>query len=61
MYLDYPDAYCSRYCTDENELLYLMRTSYGLRSTEESVLRLVADGCDGHATERICQLIRQMA
>ena len=61
MYLDYPDAYCSRYCTDENELLYLMRTSYGLRSTEENVLKLVADGCDGHATERICDLIRQMA
>lgn len=60
MYMDYPDAYCSRYCTDENELLYMLRTSYGLRKTEKDVLSRVADGCDGNATERICMLIHGM-
>ena len=61
MYLRYPDEYCSRYCTGEEELLHLLRTSYGLKNTEKSVLRLVADGCDGNATERVCMLIEGMA
>ena len=61
MYLDYPYQYSSRYCTNEKDLLHLLRTSYGLRSTEERVLHFVADACDGNATERVCDLIRQMA
>ena len=60
MYLDYPGEYCSRYCTDEAELLHLLRKSYGLRGTEERVIRKVADMCDGNATERVCGLIRQI-
>lgn len=61
MYLDYPLEYCSRYCTDEKALLYFLRTSYDLRNTERSVLHLVADACDGNATERACRLIHSMA
>jgi len=61
MYLSYPDEYCSRYCTDEKALLYFLRTSWDLRSTERSVLHQVADACDGNATERVCMLIKSMA
>ena len=61
MYLDYPWQYCSRYCADEEGLLYHLRHADGLRETEKECLRLVADACDGHATERICTLIRQLA
>ena len=61
MYLDYPQQYCSRYCTDEQELLNTIREANELTVTEYGVLRLVADGCDGHATERICRLIHSMA
>ena len=61
MYLDYPEEYCSRYCTDEKTLLYFLRTSYDLRAAERSVLHLVADACDGNATERVCMLIKSMA
>jgi len=61
MYLDYPWQYCSRYCADEEGLLYHLRQANGLRETEMECLRLVADACDGHATERTCSLIRQLA
>lgn len=61
MYLNYPEEYCSRYCTDEEALLYFLRTSYDLRTTERSVLHQVADACDGNATKRVCQLIHSMA
>ena len=61
MYMEYPDVYCSRYCTDEEGLLYHLRTADGLRNTEREVLRLVADACDGHATERVCGLIWGLA
>ncbi len=61
MYLDYPGQYCSRYCTDEKELLRTVREAKELTVTEYGVLRLVADGCDGHATEKVCRLIKSMA
>lgn len=61
MYLNYPEEYCSRYCTDEEALLYFLRTSYDLRAAERSVLHQVADACDGNATERVCMLISGMA
>lgn len=61
MYLKYPEAYCSQYCTDEKELLQALRKAEGLQETERNVLQLVADACDGKATERICMLISGMA
>ena len=62
MYLEYPEQYCSRYCTDETGLLYHIRAAVacGLRDTERACINLVADCCDGHATERVCELIRQL-
>lgn len=61
MYLEYPEQYCSRYCTDEEGLLYHLRAAEGLRDTERACIDLVADACDGHATERVCRLIHQLA
>lgn len=61
MYLKYPEQYCSRYVTNEHDLLDVLRTADRLNKTERECLRLVADACDGNATGRICQLIHQMA
>lgn len=60
MYLRYPDQYCSRYCTNEQELLKAIREANSLTETENDCVRLIADACDGHATERVCDLIRSM-
>ena len=60
MYLDYPGQYCSRYCTDEKTLLSMLREADSLNETERECIRLVAGACDGHATERVCDLIRSL-
>ena len=60
MYMDYPSQYSSRYATNEHDLIDLLRNSYSLRATEKECLRIVADMCDGHSCERICQLIDQL-
>lgn len=61
MYLRYPEQYTSRYCTDEWQMLKALREANGLNKTETECLRLVADACDGHATERVCALIDEMS
>lgn len=61
MYLDYPYQYCSRYATNERELLELIRTADGLTKTERDVTELLAGACDGHSVERIIELIRSIA
>lgn len=60
MYLNYPDQYSSRYCRDEKTLIELMRSADGLTQTEHDCLKIVADACDGHATERIIDLINRL-
>ena len=60
MYLDYPGQYCSRYCTDEQGLLSMLRAADKLTETERECIRHVADACDGHACERVCDLIRSL-
>lgn len=60
MYLDYPSAYSSRYATNETELLQHLRSATNLTHTEEQCIKHVADMCDGHATERILQLINKL-
>lgn len=57
MYMNYPEEYSSRYCTDEDGLIYHMRSADRLSDTELSCIHKVADMCDGHAAERICNLI----
>lgn len=60
MYLQYPDQYCSRYATNERELLELMRSAKRLRKTEKLCRDYVADMCDGHSCERICKFIEEV-
>lgn len=65
MYLDYPSQYSSRWLdAEDNEagLLDAVRKAAadGMSDTERDCLSLVADMCDGHAAERVCQLIREM-
>ena len=59
MYLDYPLRYCSRYATNEAELLGLIREADGLTQVERDVTRYIAGACDGHSTERVINLIRE--
>jgi CDP-ribitol ribitolphosphotransferase len=63
MYLDYPYEYTAVYATDELELLGAMRYRADLRrldSSEKKCIRKIADACDGHSCERICELIKEM-
>lgn len=59
MYFKYPDAYSSRYCTSEYDMIRMAREAHGLNDTEKAIIHTVADMCDGHATERICNLIQE--
>lgn len=59
MYLDYPYQYSSRWCNTEQELLSVMRKADTLTAVEKECRTLVADACDGHSAERICELIRR--
>lgn len=59
MYLSYPEDYCSRYATNERDLVRLLREADGLTATERVVINEMADACDGHSCERICELIER--
>jgi len=60
MYLEYPGDYTDRYCNTETELIRLCRAADGLSETEKRCMHRVAGACDGHSTERVCELIRSM-
>lgn len=60
MYLDYPYEYSSRYCTNEDDLILLMKTAYGQTDVERRCRQKTAGMCDGHSTERVVKLIREM-
>lgn len=60
MYMNYPGEYSSMHCTDEQELIDLLRNANGLTETEKQCIQKVANACDGHACERINRLIHQM-
>lgn len=66
MYLDYPNDYSDRTITaegNESALLDMLREAaqYGITKAEQRSIELVSDMCDGHSTERVCDLIRGMA
>ena len=60
MYLHYPFGYCSRYATNEHDMILQARLADGLSDTEYACRDLVADKCDGHACERLCRLIDKL-
>lgn len=60
MYLDYPLQYCSRFAITEEGMLNMMRFANSITQTEKSCINSLADMCDGHSCERICNLIDTM-
>ena len=60
MYLDYPYEYASRYCTNEMDLLQLIRYADGPREEDRECIAKTAAACDGHSSERVCELIRSI-
>lgn len=60
MYLPYPEGYASRYCTTERELIDVIRDADGQGIEDIACLEKTANACDGHATERVRDLIRSM-
>lgn len=66
MYYDYPDFYSSRWLDverNEEALVMSLRLAaqFGMTKVERDCIRTVAGACDGHSTERICELIRSLA
>lgn len=63
MCFEYPYDYSSYYASNEDKLLELVRYRAKhpyLTETEKRTMHIVADMCDGHACERLCQLINQI-
>ena len=65
MYFEYPSRYCTRWLEaegNEAKLLEHMRAAHvtGMRHAERELMVKVADMCDGHAAERVCELIRSL-
>ena len=60
MYMQYPQEYSSKYATNEKELLNLLRSTNTLTQVELDVINKVANKCDGHSCERICNLIGEL-
>ena len=66
MNLDYPREYGSRWLRAERNEVGLLATlreaaHTGMTDVEHGIRRRVADMCDGHSTERVCELIRSIA
>ena len=65
MYFDFPQGYSSRWlCAEGNEedLLNMLREAAqnGLTDMERGFVDEVADMCDGHAAERVCEFITSL-
>ena len=63
---DFPAQYGSRWLKadgNEEELLGMLREAAenGMTGTELECRDRVADMCDGHSTERVCELVRSMS
>ena len=65
MYLDYPAQYGSRTIVaegNEEKLLEMLREAAenGMGEVERAFADTAADMCDGHAAERVCELVMQL-
>ena len=60
MYMKYPIEYSSKYATNEEELLYLLRSTNALTELEINCINKIADMCDGFSCKRICNLINEL-
>ena len=65
MYYEFPGFYGSRYCIaegNEERLLDSMRDAAenGMGEADIACMEAVAGACDGHSTERVCELIENV-
>jgi UDP-N-acetylglucosamine 2-epimerase len=58
--MKYPQEYSSKIATNEKELLDLLHSTYELTEVEKNCINKVANMCDGHSCERICDLISNL-
>lgn len=58
MSFPYPDGYASRYAMNEQELLNYCARAKGQRDLDILCRERACGACDGHATERVVDLIR---
>ena len=54
----YPDEYASRYCTKDEDLARMIKEADKPGPQDEECRRRNCGACDGHATERVVELIR---
>lgn len=54
----YPEGYASRYATNERDLLRVIRNADKPGKEDEECRQRCCGACDGHATERVVDLIR---
>lgn len=62
MYMEYPHEYSSRYATNEQDLLRLVRSAAvnGMGDIDRECIDYVAGNCDGNSCERIIRMIRDV-
>ena len=60
MYMKYPQEYSSKIATNEKQLLELLHSTNALTAIEQECIQKVANKCDGHSCERICNLIKEI-
>lgn len=58
MSFPYPEGYASRYATKEEDLVRMMREAYEPGPEDIACRERACGACDGHATERVVELIR---
>ena len=59
MYFIYPDNYSDYFTADEEELVELIRTAQ-YTELNQMMMAVIANKCDGHSTERVVNLIKEM-
>lgn len=60
LYLKYPEEYASRYCTNEKDLIFQLRTAFEPGEADIKCKMITASACDGHSSERVVKLIKGM-
>ena len=60
MYFDYPSGYSSRYVTNEEDLIKLIRGAQFPQNEDIMCLERACGACDGHSTERVVELIEKV-
>ena len=60
MWLPYPEGYASRFSINEDELIREIRSAKYPQEADLRCLELTAGACDGHSTERVVRLLKNV-